>query len=72
MSILVTGGTGYIGSHTVVELISKGDKVVIVDNLAPRKMRGFISEGMVLSADTPDGGAQVIFVDDMTPGCKVR
>ncbi|MBE6866833.1 MAG: methionine--tRNA ligase, partial [Ruminococcaceae bacterium] len=50
----------------------KGHKVVIVDNLAPRKMRGFISEGMVLSADTPDGGAQVIFVDDMTPGCKVR
>jgi len=35
-------------------------------------MRGFISEGMVLSADTPDGGAQVIFVDEMTPGCKVR
>ena len=50
----------------------KGHKVVIVDNLAPRKMRGFISEGMVLSADTPDGGAQVVFVDDMTPGCKVR
>ena len=50
----------------------KGHKVVIVDNLAPRKMRGFISEGMVLSADTPDGGAQVIFVDEMTPGCKVR
>jgi len=34
MSILVTGGTGYIGSHTVVELLSAGEDVVIVDNLA--------------------------------------
>lgn len=34
MKILVTGGTGYIGSHTVVELQSKGHEVVIVDNLS--------------------------------------
>lgn len=33
MKILVTGGTGYIGSHTVVELIKEGHEVVIVDNL---------------------------------------
>ncbi len=32
--VLVTGGTGYIGSHTVVELISAGFDVVIVDNLS--------------------------------------
>ncbi len=32
--ILVTGGTGYIGSHTVVELIQNGHDVVIVDNLS--------------------------------------
>jgi UDP-glucose 4-epimerase len=32
--ILVTGGTGYIGSHTAVELINEGFDVVIVDNLA--------------------------------------
>jgi UDP-glucose 4-epimerase len=31
--VLVTGGTGYIGSHTVVELIQKGYEVVILDNL---------------------------------------
>lgn len=31
--ILVTGGAGYIGSHTVVELVQNGYKVVIVDNL---------------------------------------
>lgn len=32
MAILVTGGTGYIGSHTVVELLNLGKEVVIVDN----------------------------------------
>ena len=34
MKILVTGGTGYIGSHTVVELQQAGYEVVIVDNLS--------------------------------------
>ncbi len=32
MAILVTGGTGYIGSHTVVELLHKNEEVVVVDN----------------------------------------
>ena len=32
--VLVTGGTGYIGSHTVVELLNHGKEVVIVDNFA--------------------------------------
>lgn len=34
MKILVTGGTGYIGSHTVVELINAGHNPIIVDNLS--------------------------------------
>jgi len=36
--ILVTGGTGYIGSHTVVELQQKGYDVVIIDNLSNSKI----------------------------------
>lgn len=37
MVILVTGGTGYIGSHTCVELIEQGHEVIIVDNLVNSK-----------------------------------
>ena len=33
MSVLVTGGAGYIGSHMVLELLDAGEKVVVVDNL---------------------------------------
>ena len=33
MAILVTGGAGYIGSHTCVELLNAGYDVVVVDNL---------------------------------------
>ena len=32
MAILITGGTGYIGSHTVVELLNLGKEVVVIDN----------------------------------------
>lgn len=34
MAVLVTGGVGYIGSHTTIELIESGREVVIVDNLS--------------------------------------
>ena len=37
MRILVTGGTGYIGSHTCIELLKNGYEVVIIDNLINSK-----------------------------------
>lgn len=37
MSILVTGGAGYIGSHTCVELLNSGYDVIVVDNLSNSK-----------------------------------
>ena len=37
--ILVTGGLGYIGSHTVVELNSNGYEIVIVDDLSNSSLR---------------------------------
>jgi UDP-glucose 4-epimerase len=36
--VLVTGGTGYIGSHTAVELINEGFEVIIIDNLSNSKV----------------------------------
>jgi UDP-glucose 4-epimerase len=54
MSILVTGGAGYIGSHMVHELVEAGEKVVVLDNLAT----GFdwaVAEGVpLIIGDTGD------------------
>ena len=37
MAILLTGGAGYIGSHTAVELLNKGEEIVIIDNFSNSK-----------------------------------
>ena len=39
MAILVTGGTGYIGSHTCIELLSAGEDIVVMDNFYNSKPR---------------------------------
>ena len=38
MNVLVTGGAGYIGSHTMVELLNAGHEVVCIDNFMNSKM----------------------------------
>ena len=38
MAILVTGGTGYIGSHTSIELLKRGEQIVVLDNLSNSKI----------------------------------
>ncbi len=37
MAILITGGAGYIGSHTCVELLERGEKIVVLDNFSNSK-----------------------------------
>ena len=55
MKILITGGAGYIGSHTAVELLNAGHQVVIVDNLCNSSM-------LVLDRIRALGGEQWVFV----------
>ena len=57
-SILVTGGTGYIGSHTVVELLKNGYKVVILDNLCNSSPKVI---GRILQISHPN--SQLTFIE---------
>ncbi|MEG1620373.1 MAG: methionine--tRNA ligase [Oscillospiraceae bacterium] len=62
------------GIHTWYEpqdLIGK--KVILVSNLKPAKLRGVVSEGMILAADASENDVKVLFVDDSVPcGAKIR
>ncbi len=49
-----------------------GRTVIIVANLKPAKLCGEMSCGMLLAADLPDGGARVLFADDLEPGMRLR
>ncbi|WP_410772572.1 UDP-glucose 4-epimerase GalE [Fontibacillus sp. BL9] len=53
MAILVTGGAGYIGSHTVAELLDKGKEVVVIDNLQSGH-RGALLGGKLYEGDLRD------------------
>ena len=49
--ILVTGGLGYIGSHSVVELQNSGYQVIIIDNLSNSSLD--VLEGITNISETP-------------------
>jgi len=53
MTILVTGGAGYIGTHTTVELIEAGFDVVIVDNLVNADMSGVEGVRRIVGREVP-------------------
>lgn len=54
MTILVLGGAGYIGSHTVYELIDKGEDVVIIDNLETGHMEAVHPKARFYKGDIRD------------------
>jgi len=54
--ILVTGGAGYIGSHTVKKLIEKGNEVLIIDNLSRGFREAVHPEAVFENADILDSG----------------
>lgn len=53
MRILVTGGAGYIGSHTIVELYAHGHDVVVVDNLSNSSAESLERVGKLVGHDIP-------------------
>ncbi len=53
MKVLVTGGVGYIGSHTCVELLGAGHDVVVVDNLENSKRTALVRVGHIAGRE-PD------------------
>ena len=51
--LLVTGGAGYIGSHTVIELFQSGYMPIIIDNLCNTSERNLIGINQILKTDIP-------------------
>ena len=62
---------GLKGYYTAEQLL--GRNLILVTNLAPRKMRGVESQGMLLAASTPDHGQVIVLTTeaDMPPGSEV-
>lgn len=57
MSILVTGGAGYIGSTVVRELVRRGDEVVVFDNLSQGHEQAVHADAELVVGDLEDAGA---------------
>jgi len=55
MKVLVTGGAGYIGSHTVYQLIAAGHEVVVYDNLSKGHKGAVAREALFVEGDLRDG-----------------
>lgn len=53
MKILLTGGAGFIGSHTIIELDKKGHSVVVVDNLVNSNKDALKRVGEIIGKDIP-------------------
>lgn len=64
MKILVTGGTGYIGSHTCLALMAAGLEPVILDNLCNSKLS-------VLKRIEEVAGKAPVFLSGRHPGSRI-
>ena len=64
MKILVTGGCGYIGSHTAVDLINAGYEVSIIDNLSNSKYQTLENICSITGKDSIEFGVSFYKSDD--------
>lgn len=79
MKVLVTGGAGYVGSHTCVDLLAAGHEVVVIDNLcnghveAIKRVRILSNRSLgFVEADIRDGGALDSVFDDFKPDAVIH
>lgn len=56
MKVLVTGGAGYIGGHTVLELLRRGEDVVVLDDLSTGFRAAVAAEAHLVQGDIGDAG----------------
>lgn len=54
MNVLVTGGAGYVGSHTVLELVRAGHKVTVLDNLQTGHKKAVNQQAVFIEGDVRD------------------
>ena len=79
LKVLVTGGAGYIGSHTCVELLEAGHEVFVVDNLcnghevALERVRGITNRDLkFMNADIRDSNALDKIFNTFKPGAVIH
>jgi adenosylcobyric acid synthase len=63
MTVLVTGGAGYIGSHTVHELADAGERVVVLDNLSTGFLSALPDPAMAVVGDVGDQALVASLID---------
>ena len=70
MTILVTGGAGYIGTHTIVELVNSGYNVVVVDNLSNSSLEALKRVERITGCSIPFYELDIRNQDELDKVCK--
>ena len=72
MNYYFSDGTAQHGPYAPEELIGK--RIVVIANLAPRKMRGLESHGMLLAASNGENGKPILatFTEDIALGSRLK
>ena len=65
MAVLITGGAGFIGTHTCVELLNAGEEIVVFDNFANSKMSAVENVKKITGKDFPFYEADMLDRDAM-------